>query len=157
MLSKDENENENDKTLIIKKLNDELDEIIDKTKSFEDQIKSIRKVKNLDQYCFIEDYGDRKLNFKIFKLKLAHLSNVIDDKIFKQIFGHTFETLANKLINTTNKEENQIIVNNIKENKEKLYEECETSYGYDYVIQPSDQRVNLIDAINVILDFNKTI
>ena len=85
------------------------------------------------------------------------MSNIIDEKIFKQIFGHTFETLANKLINTTNKEENQIIVNNIKENKEKLYEECETSYGYDCVIQPSDQRVNLIDAINVILDFNKTI
>ena len=51
--------------------------------------------------------------------------------LFKQIFGHTFETLANKLINTTNKEENQIIVNNIKESKEKLYKECETSYGYD--------------------------
>ena len=85
------------------------------------------------------------------------MSNIIDEKIFKQIFGHTFETLANKLIHTTNKEENQITVNNIKENKEKLYEECETSYGYDYTIQPSDQRVNLIDAINVILDFNKTI
>ena len=150
MLSKDENEN--DKTLIIKKLNDELDEIIDKTKSFEDQIKSIRKVKNLDQYCFIEDYGDRKLNFKIFKIKLAHLSNVIDDKIFKQIFGHTFETLANKLINTTNKEENQTIVNNIKKNKEKLYKEKE-----DDDVQPSDQHNNLIDAINLVLDFNETI
>ena len=152
MLSKDENENENDKTLIIKKLNDELDEIIDKTKSFEDQIKSIRKVKNLDQYCFIEDYGDRKLNFKIFKIKLAHLSNVIDDKIFKQIFGHTFETLANKLINTTNKEENQTIVNNIKKNKEKLYKEKE-----DDDVQPSDPHNNLIDAINLVLDFNETI
>ena len=36
------------KNKIIKKLNDHLDEIIDKLKSFEDQIKSIRKVKNLD-------------------------------------------------------------------------------------------------------------
>ena len=105
----------------------------------------------------MENYGDEELELKISKLKLAHLPNIIDKNLFKQIFGHTFETLANKLINTTNKEENQIIVNNIKENKEKLYEECETSYGYDYVIQPSDQRVNLIDAINVILDFNKTI
>ena len=49
-----------------------------------------------------------------------------------------FETLANKLINTTNKEENQIIVNNINENKEKLYEEYEMSGLYDYVIQPND-------------------
>ena len=68
--------------------------------------------------------------------------NITDKKLFKKIFGHTFETLANKLISTTNKEENQIIVNNIKENKEKFYEECETSYDYDYVIQPSDQRTD---------------
>ena len=130
--NKNENENENDKTLItIKQLNDDSDEIIDKSKSFEDQIKSIRKVENLNEYCFINDYGDKELEFKIFKLKLAHLSNIIDKKLFKQIFGHTFETLANKLINTTNKEENQIIVNNIKENKEKLYKEYEMSGLYD--------------------------
>ena len=101
------------KNKIIKKLNDHLDKIIDKSKSFEDQIKSIKKVENLDEYYFIDDYGDKELEFKIFKLKLAHLSNIIDKKLFKQIFGHTFETLANKLINTTNKKENQIIVKNI--------------------------------------------
>ena len=146
MSSKDENKNENDKTLmssnedddenedddtmnqnkkniIIKGVNDVLDKIIDKSKSFEDQIKSIRKVENLNEYCFINDYGDKELEFKIFKLKLAHLSNIIDKKLFKQIFGHTFETLANKLINTTNKEENQIIVNNINKNKEKVYKQ----------------------------------
>ena len=152
-----ENENENDKTLIIKVLNDALDEIIDKSKSFEDQIKSIRKIKNLDDYYYVNDFGDKELKFKIFKLKLAHLSNEIDEKLFEQIFGHTLIKLADKLINTTNKEENQIIVNNIKENKEKIYEECETSYGYDYVIQPSNQCIDLIDAINLILDFNETI
>ena len=89
-------------------------------------------------YYFIYNYGDKELELKIFKLKLAYLSNIIDKKIFKRIFGHTFETLANKLINTTNKEENQIIANNINENKEKLSEEDETSALYDYVIQPSD-------------------
>ena len=57
--------------------------------------------------------------------------NITDKKLFKKIFGHTFETLANKLISTTNKEENQIIVNNIKENKEKLYKEYEMSGLYD--------------------------
>ena len=102
----------------------------------------------------MDDYGDKELKFKIFKLELAHLSNIIDKKIFEQIFGHTFETLANKLINTTNKEENQIIVNNIKGNKEKLYKVNEMSDLYDYVIQPSDRRNNLIDAN---LDFNETI
>ena len=38
-----ENDNENDNN-IIKQLNDSLDEIIDKSKSFEDQIKLIKKV-----------------------------------------------------------------------------------------------------------------
>ena len=90
MSSKDENENENDKTLmssnddddnenengktliIIKKLNNCLDEIIDKSKSFEDQIKSIKKVENLNQFWFINGYGNKELEFKIFKLRLAH-------------------------------------------------------------------------------------
>ena len=131
--NENENNNENDKTLmsskdgdetitknnsdIIEQLNDCLDEIIDKSKSIEEQIESIRKVENLGENRFMDDYGDKELKFKIFKLELAHLSNIIDKKIFEQIFGHTFETLANKLINTTNKEENQIIVNNIKKMK----------------------------------------
>ena len=58
-------------------------------------------------------YDDKELNLKIFKLKFAYVSNDIDEKLFEQIFDHTFVTLANKLINTTNKEENQIIVNDI--------------------------------------------
>ena len=37
----------------IKTLNTKLDEIIDKSKSFEDQIKSIEKVENLKEYYFI--------------------------------------------------------------------------------------------------------
>ena len=111
------------KTKKIKDLNDNLDEIIDKSKSFEDQIKSIRKVKNLDDYYYVNDFGDKELKFKIFKLKLAHLSNIIDKKLFEQIFGHTLIKLADKLINTTNKEENQIIVNNINKNKEKVYKQ----------------------------------
>ena len=152
--NEDGNENDNDNR--IKQLNDSLDEIIDKSKSFEDQIKSLKKVKNLEPW-FINDYGDKELKFKIFKLRLAHLSNIIDKKIFEQIFGHTFETLANKLINTTNKEENQIIVNDIKKNKDKLYEEDKTNPLNDYVIQPNDRRINLIDAVNLILDFNETI
>ena len=47
----------------------------------------------------------------------------IDEKIFEQIFGHTLIELADKLINTTNKEENQIIVKNIEKNKDKTYEQ----------------------------------
>ena len=39
----EETMNQNKKNEIIKKLNDQLDEIIDKSKSFEDQIKLIKK------------------------------------------------------------------------------------------------------------------
>ena len=41
--NENKNEKENDKTIITKELNDDLDEIIDKSKSFEEQIKSIKK------------------------------------------------------------------------------------------------------------------
>ena len=64
------------------------------------------------------------------------MSNEIDEKLFEQIFGHTLIKLADKLINTTNKEENQIIVKNINANKLKLDEQKKTS-PYDWVIQPS--------------------
>ena len=59
---------------------------------------------------------------------------------------------ADKLINAINKEENQIIVKNIEKNKDKLYKKDE--FG-DWVIQPIDQRINLLDTIKLILNFNK--
>ena len=87
----------------IKELNDYLNKRIDKSKSFEDQIKSIKKVENLKEYYFIIDFDDKELKFKIFQLKLAHLSNETDEDLFEQIFGHTLIKLADKLTNTTNK------------------------------------------------------
>ena len=79
----DETMNQNNSN-IIKQLTDSLDKIIGKSKSFEDQIKSIREVENLNEYYFINNYGDKELEFKIFKLKLAYLSNIIDKKIFNE-------------------------------------------------------------------------
>ena len=66
----------------------------------------------------------------------------------------TFIKLANKLVDTANKEENQVIVKNIRKNKEKLYE---IDPFNDWVIQPNDQRINLIEAIKLILEFNEAI
>ena len=80
------------------------------------------------------------------------MSNIIDKKLFEQIFGHTLIKLADKLINTTNKEENQIIVNNINKNKDKLFKMDDFK---DWLIQPSDQRFNLKDSIDLILDVNE--
>ena len=67
------------------------------------QIKSIKKRENLGDYYRVNDFNDKKLKFKIFKLKLAYLSNEIDEDLFEQIFDHKFETLANKLTNKYNK------------------------------------------------------
>ena len=124
----DETINQNEKNIRMKNINKYLDKIIDKSKSFEEQIKLLKKTKNLDKY-WSDDCVDKELKFK---LKLAYLLNIIDKKFFKQIFGHPTEKLANKLINTTNQGENQIIVKNINENKKTLYEIDKT----DFIIQP---------------------
>ena len=71
----------------------------------------------------------------------------------KKIFGHTLEALAIKLTNTANKEENQKIVKNIYKNRDKLYEM--DPFNNDWMIQPSDRCIDLIDVIGLILDFNE--
>ena len=117
----DNDDNDDDETMDqnkkIKYLNDILDERIDKSKSFEKQIKSLDKLKGLKGYWSYNSFGDKELIYKYFKTELADISSEIVKKFFKQIFGHTLETLANKLMNTTNKEGNQIIVKNINKNK----------------------------------------
>ena len=80
------------------------------------------------------------------------MSNEIDEKLFEEIFGHTLIKLIDKLINTTNKEENQIIANSINKNKDKIFK---TDENYDWVIQPNRQLINLRDIINLILNFNE--
>ena len=79
------------------------------------------------------------------------MSNEIDKKLFEQIFGHTLIKLADKLINTTNKEENQITVNTINKNKNKIFERDEF---YDFLIQ-AQQFSALKYTIDLILDFNE--
>ena len=138
----------------IKKLNDKLDKIIDKSKSFEEQIELLEKLEDLKRYCSYKDYDDKELKSKYFKIKLADMSNEIDKKLFEQIFGHTLIKLADKLINTTNKEENQIIVKNINKTKIKIYEMDPLN---NFAIQPSKQRVDLNNAIKFILKFNEEI
>ena len=94
------------KNEIIKGLNHNLDEIIDKSKSFEDQKKSIKKLEGLEGYYPYKDFGDKELKSKYFKIELANMSNEIGEKLFEQLFGHKLVKLADKLINKTNKEEN---------------------------------------------------
>ena len=95
-----------------RKKKDFLDKIIDKSKLFEDQMELLKKVENLDIY-YDNHFDDKELKHKHFKIKLAHLSNIIEENWFEQIFCHTLIKLADKLINTTNRKRNQIIVKNI--------------------------------------------
>ena len=93
-----------------------------------------------------------ELKFKNFKLRLAHLPHETDEDLFEQILGHTLIKLTNKVINTTSKEENQIIVKNIEKHKDKLFEKDKHD---DWVIQPSNPCINLIDTIKLIVRFNE--
>ena len=66
---------------IIKEKNGLLDEIIDKSKSFEAQIESLKKLEDLKGYWAYKDFGDKELKFKNFKIELANMSNEIDEKV----------------------------------------------------------------------------
>ena len=61
------------------------------------------KKENLKRYWPYNNYDDKELKSKYFKMQLADMSNEIDEKLFEQIFGHTLIKLANKLINKYNK------------------------------------------------------
>ena len=62
--------------------------------------------------------------------------------------------LADKLINTTNKEENQIIIDDIKKNRDKLYEQDDFN---NFIIQPGCKLIDLIDAARIVLEFNEVV
>ena len=88
----------------------------------------------------MHNYENKELKLKIFKLQIARLSNnIVNEKLFERIFGHTLIKFVDKLINRTDKEENQIIVKNINKNIDKLY-------GVD----------DLYDTVSLILDYKKT-
>ena len=99
-------------------------------------------------------HDNKKLNHKIFKAKAGYLLNEVDVEIFKKIFVHKFVTLADKLINTTSKEENQMLINDIKKNEDKIFEQDD--FG-EFVIQSSNKRIDLLDIVKVILQFSETI
>ena len=150
-----DNDSNNDNDRKIRQINNCF-KMIDETKSFKDQIKLFKKkTDDLSDYWYTTYYDDDKeINLKIFKLKFAHVLNDVDENLFEEVFGHTFVTLANKLINTTSKEENQIIINDLKKNRDKLHERNNCN---NFVIQIGSKGVDLIDAVEVVLEFNKTI
>ena len=100
-------------------------------------------------------YEDNKeTNLRLFKLKLAHILNDVDDNLFTEIFGFTSVELADKLINKTSKKDNQIIIDHIELKRYKIYEEDKCNR---FVIKPAHKHDYLLDTVKVLSDFNKTI
>ena len=153
--NEDENENENDdEQYYVKQINNNFKNV-DETKSVKDQIDILKKIQCLDDYWYIEHYEDNKeTNLRLFKLKLAHVFNDVDDNLFKEIFGFTSVELADKLINTTSKEENQMLVDDIEINRDKMFEQDKFN---KFVVQPAHRGGYLLNIVKVILQFNKTI
>ena len=152
--SESENENGDYQYYVIKQLNNYF-RTIDETKSFEEQIEILKKRDFLDEYWHVRYYrGNKELNLKIFKAKAAYILNDLDEQLFEEIFGHTFVALADKVINTTNKEENKIIIDDIKKNRDKLYEQDD--FGNN-IIKPAYKRGDLLDAVKIILEFNEVL
>ena len=100
-------------------------------------------------------YEDNKeTNLRLFKLKLARVFNDVDGNLFKEIFGVTSVKLVDKLINTTSKEEIQMLINDIEENKDKIFDQDEFN---KFEIQQAYKRRDLDDTVKIILEFNDTI
>ena len=153
-VNENENVNEKEQNYQIEKINNNFKKI-DETKSFKDQIDILKEIPDLNDYWYIEYYEDNKdINLRLFKLKFAHIFNDVDDNLFKEIFGLISVKLADKLINTTSKEENQMLINNIKKNEDKIFEQNEFN---KFVIQSATKRGDLVNAAEVILEFNETI
>ena len=161
--NENENENENDNDNENDNENDDDDyeikqisncfKMIDETKSFEDQIDILRKIPWLNDYWNIEYHEDNKeTNLRLFKLKFAHILNDVDNNLFKETFGFTPAELTDKLINTTSKEENQMLVNDIEINRDKIFEQDEFN---KFVIKQAHKRGDLLDTVRVILKFSE--
>ena len=138
----------------IKQINNRF-KTIDERKSFEEQIEILKTKDFLDKYWHDEYYhGNKELNTKIFKAKVAHILNDIEEQLFEKIFDHTFVKLADKLLNTTSKEENKIIIDDIKNNRDKIFEQDDFN---QFVIKQGYKRGDLNDAVKTLLNFTEII
>ena len=67
------------------------------------------------------------------------------------MFGHKFAVLVDKLINTIDKEENQIIIGNIQNNRDKIFRKHK--FDKSVIKQSGD----LSDAVKIILEINEVL
>ena len=88
-----------------------------------------------------------KQNMHIFRI-------ILMNNYLKKYLAIHLQPLADKLINTTNKEENQIIIDDIKKNRDKLYEQDDFN---NFIIQPGYKLIDLTDAAKIVLEFNEVL
>ena len=81
-------------------------------------------------------------------LKIGYVLEELDEKLFEKTFCHTSVELADKLMDTTSKEENQMLVNDIKINRDKIFEQDEKG---KFAIYPPYKRGDLLDTIKAII------
>ena len=111
----DDDDDDKDEDYYIIKQSNNYFKTTDETKSFEEQREILKKeifymnIGIWDMIMMIKNLT----SLKIFKAKAAYILNDLDEQLFEKIFGHTFVALADKVINTTNKEENKIIIDDI--------------------------------------------
>ena len=72
----------------------------------------------------------------------------------KYLITHLFVNLADKLLNTTSKGENKIIIDDTKNNRGKIFEQDDFN---QFVIKQGYTRSDLNDAVKMLLNFNKII
>ena len=150
MSSKDENENENEdddmmkilihsneydeetiiqneKNEIIKKINDHLDEIIDKSKSFEEQIKLLKKLKNLNDYYDynVNNFGDKDgktwENNGIEVIVDSVNALWLNEKNIEEKLGHkNLPLITNKYKKTYKKRRYELVNNPIKQSNRRF-------------------------------------
>ena len=77
---------------------------------------------------------------------------ILTNNYLKKIFDYTFAALVDRLINKTSKEENHIIIDDIENNRNKIFEQDEYS---KCVIQPPYKCGDLKDASEIILEINE--
>ena len=91
----------------------------------------------------ILDYLNQNLHTPLMMLMIIYL---------KKYLVNTSVKLADTLINITSQEENQMFINDIAINRDKIFQQ--DKYG-KFVIQPTHKHGNLLDVVRVILKFNE--
>ena len=125
----------------------------DQTKSLKEQIEILKAKDFIYKYWSLKYYDNNKdLNYKIFKVKAVYLLTDLDEEIFLKVYGCSFTVLVEKVVNTIDKkEENQIIIDDIENNRSKIFKE----YKFDKDV--SKHAGNLDDAVKTILKISEVL